>query len=294
MNDYTKIGVVGGDPRSLEVIKILADAGHEVAAWGFGSLALAPSAVRVKDISDAIKNSRAIILPLPASPDSVNLNCPLHEGDSPKLSRVFDMVEKDALVLGGKFSPKIKDELENRRLSYIDYFELEEFQIKNAVPSVEGALSVAMEKLPITLHGAKCAVVGYGRIGKLLSRALDSLGAHVSVAARKSSDLAWIKALGYTPLHTSALASLSRGYDVIFNTAPARLFDSALLSKFSKDTLIVDLASAPGGVDHIAAKALGLSSVHATSLPGKVAPVTAGRIIGECVLDMLAKRGIVP
>ncbi len=294
MNDYKKIAIAGGDARSLEVCRMLADAGHEVAVWGFGSLPLPSFAVRVRDIRDTIKNSCAIILPLPVSGDSLTLNAPLSGAEPQKLSDIFDLADPDALILGGKFSPKLKDELDGRGLRYIDYFELEEFQIKNAVPSAEGALSIALTELPITIHGAKCAVVGHGRIGKVLSRALASLGADVSVAARKPADLAWIKALGYTPIHISSLAQLAHGYDVIFNTAPARLFDRALLSKMSKDTLIVDLASQGGGVDHAAARELGLSCIHALALPGKTAPRTAGKIVGECLLDILAKRGIVP
>jgi len=44
------------------------------------------------------------------------------------------------------------------------------------------------------------------------------------------------------------------------------------------------------GVDCEAAKALGLSVIHALSLPGKVAPETAGEIICDTVCNIFEER----
>ena len=55
--------------------------------------------------------------------------------------------------------------------------------IANAVPTAEGAVQLAMEELPITLHGARVLVVGFGRVGKLTAHRFRALGARVSVAA---------------------------------------------------------------------------------------------------------------
>jgi dipicolinate synthase subunit A len=51
--------------------------------------------------------------------------------------------------------------------------------------------------------------------------------------------------------------------------------------------LIIELASSPGGVDVCAARELCANVMWAPSLPGKYAPESAGRIICECVLDVL-------
>lgn len=50
---------------------------------------------------------------------------------------------------------------------------------------------------------------------------------------------------------------------------------------------MIDLASAPGGVDLAASRELGKTAVLAPGLPGKVAPVTAGRLLAQVVRDDL-------
>ena len=54
--------------------------------------------------------------------------------------------------------------------------------------------------------------------------------------------------------------------------------------------MIVDLASRPGGVDDTAAEELGVKSILALSLPGKVAPATAGAIIKDAVMNILEEE----
>ena len=53
------------------------------------------------------------------------------------------------------------------------------------------------------------------------------------------------------------------------------------------DTILIDLASLPGGIDAAAAEKLGLRMIRALSLPGKVAPKSAGEIIKETVYNMM-------
>ena len=48
-----------------------------------------------------------------------------------------------------------------------------------------------MEQLPITIHGARVLVVGFGRVGRALAQRLAALGAKVTVAARRYESLAW-------------------------------------------------------------------------------------------------------
>jgi len=78
-------------------------------------------------------------------------------------------------------------------------------------------------------------------------------------------------------------------FEIIFNTIPAVVLERAYLQRLNSDTLIVDLASTPGGTDFIAAKELGISAIHALSLPGKVAPKTAGEILSRTIPLLLEK-----
>lgn len=294
MNEHKKIGVLGGDARTQFLVRTLADAGYECALWGQDKGAAPPFSVRVRDIFDAVKGSAAVVFPLPVSRDSLTLNAPAHEGDAVKLQSVFDLLDGSCLAVGGGAPPAVKDELDRRGIKYIDYAESEEFAAKNALPTVEGALAIAITETPRTIAASRCAVVGYGRIGRRLSRALEKLGAKVSVVARRGEALAAAGAEGHTPVHISKLGALAGGYDIIFNTAPARIFSAGFLSKLDKKTLVVDLASAPYGADRAEAEAAGVRYIVAPGLPGRFSPESAGEIMGECVRSIFASEGIEP
>lgn len=148
-----------------------------------------------------------------------------------------------------------------------------------------------MQETPYTIHSSNCLVIGYGRVGKVMAKTLSGLSAHTYVAARKYSDIAWIKANGYNPVPIKELGDSIGKFDIIFNTVPSLVLDFRLLPKINKDCLIIDLASKPGGVDFEVARDLGKKVIWALSLPGKVAPDTAGDIIKDTIVNILEELG---
>ena len=201
-------------------------------------------------------------------------------------------------MFGGLLPKHFKDKLQERGIRSFDYFAREEVQIKNALPTAEGALAIAMNELSTTLSGAKSAVLGYGRIGKILSHKLKALDSDVTVFARKLEDLAYIESYGIKSAQIiskngiNSLESLSAEYDVIFNTVPSCILNKSILVNIPKSSLIIDLASAPGGVDYLAAEQCGLRVIRALSLPGKCAPKTAGTILSDTILEILKEEEI--
>jgi dipicolinate synthase subunit A len=261
-----------------------------------------------------LQDAAAVVLPVPVTADGVRVNTPeedLREGCTPaaegevrrlRLSRLLELVaDRPIPIFGGRFPPAFRIAAEEKGLLTVDYLQNEEVQVRNAIPTAEGALAIAMRELPVTLFGARTAVVGYGRVGRALCQRLLALGARVTVAARDPVDRIWAEAAGAetvplaeddgTPLPPLALR---RGYEVIFNTVPVWLFDEAVLQEMDPRTLLVDLASAPGGVDIRAAKNRGVKVIWALSLPGRCAPRSAGRILGDCIGGLLRKEGIAP
>ena len=76
-------------------------------------------------------------------------------------------------------------------------------------------------------------------------------------------------------------------FSLLINTVPSMIFSRKILCHAGKSATLIDLASQPGGVDFEAAKALGIQAIHALSLPGKYAPLTAARIIKDTVIEMI-------
>ena len=175
----------------------------------------------------------------------------------------------------------------------INYYEREDYKVANAVPTAEGAVSIAVDEMPGTIYGADCLILGYGRIGKVLGRLLDAFGGKVCVAARKNEDLLWANINGLKSVNINSMESELEKSDLIVNTVPKTILKDDLLGKIRKDALVLDLASKPGGIDFKSAKERGLNVVWALSLPGKVAPLSAGKILSDTVTKILSEKGVI-
>lgn len=278
--------VIGGDVRFNRLVNGLASNGNLVYALGLEDSIDVSEYVHLEGLSKTLKIADVVILPLPVSYDGVFVNA---KGNI-LLSDVFRLLPKTAVVLGGKIGESIKKLAQEYGIEMIDYLNREEMAIQNAVPTAEGAIEIAMCEMQKTIYNSKCLVTGYGRISRVLTHLLKSMGAKVDVSARKCADLTWANIFGCGSFHISKLYEKASQYDVIFNTVPSMLFDEKLLKTLDK-TLIIDLASRPGGVDFDTAQKLGVKTIWALSLPGKVAPETAGDIILNTVLNILRERG---
>ena len=144
-----------------------------------------------------------------------------------------------------------------------------------------------MEETQRTVHGSNVLVMGFGRIGKVLAKMLDGIGAKVYCEARKDEDISWIKAYGYNPVHLNDLNENLNKFDIIINTIPFQILDEERLGLVRKEAIIIDLASNPGGVDRKAAREKGLKVIWALSLPAKVAPLTSAEFIKETLYHVL-------
>lgn len=283
--------VIGGDLRQVHLAGLLAADGYDVLAVGFDrDVEVSRSVILCKSASETIRKSDCIVLPLPFTVDGVTVNAPFARAPIP-LEEIWGAADGTKIITGGKFTKEVWDIAHEHGLKLADYYDREELAVLNTIPTAEGAIQIAMEELPITIHNSKCLVTGYGHVAKTLCRDLKALGARVTACARKYSDLAWMKALGYNAAHISRLGEIIGDFDVVFNTIPAVILTESILSNLKKDSLVIDLASKPGGVDFETAGHLGIRTVWALSLPGKVAPITSGEIIKETVLNILAEEG---
>lgn len=279
------VSVIGGDLRALTLARLLEGDGFGVSVFGFDREIDAERVKKSTDLQEALA-AEVIILPIPTSCDLRTINAPFSEEEI-LLDDFFSAVGPSKLVLGGHIRPSLGKRFDDEGIAYIDYSNREEFKVKNAVPTAEGAIGIALSELPVTLSGATALVVGYGRIGKILTRLLVAMGADTTVSARRWGDLAWIETDGAHGVHTSKIAADIDKYDVIFNTVPTMVIGEEALEKMKDDALIIDLASVPGGLDIEAAKELSRNVIWALSLPGKTAPISAGKIICDTVKNIL-------
>ena len=160
----------------------------------------------------------------------------------------------------------------------------------NAVPTAEGAVQLALEELSSTLHGAHVLILGFGRVGRLTAHRMAALGARVTVAAREYGELAWAAAYGCGAVGLEDLNWELGAFSLIVNTIPAPVLDEKRLAWVNPDAYLLDLASAPGGIDRAAARSRGLRVTQAPGLPGRTAPVTAAAAIRDAVYHILREE----
>lgn len=284
LHDIKTVGIIGGDKRQLFLADSFAKDGFRVLLGGFDTLE-SFGAMAIADVRTVLAYSDIFLLPLPPLRSDGSLNAPF--------AREIIRFDNDELMLLAA-KPVFTSMQEKLLRAYpalrqgrvYDYAARDDFAIRNAVPTAEGALACAMGAYEGTVAGSRALVVGYGRIGKVLARLLHAVGAQVTVSARRAADLAYIEALGYRAVRTDELQCV-REYQLVFNTVPALIFDSDLLKNTAANTLIIDLASAPGGVDFEAARVLKIDAQRALGLPGRCAPQTAGEIIKTTVCKMI-------
>lgn len=281
-----EFAVLGGDARIARMCHLLTADGHEVRCFALDKAPEAAALRQQETLEAAVDGADCVVLPLPVRGGPGMLHTPLSAQEL-SLERVFAAVDPGQLLCAGMADPETLDLAESFGLQIHDYFRREELAVRNAVATVEGALGLMIQDTAITLWDAEVLVVGFGRIGRLLAHRLRGLGARVSVSSRSCGDMAWCRALGYRALDTRHLEGRLGDFDVVVNTVPALVLGENRLRELKTDALCLDLASRPGGTDFPAASRLGVRAVWALSLPGKVAPVSAGAIIRDTIYNII-------
>lgn len=278
-----RILIAGGDMRQIYCACRLS-CEFEISIIGFDKMNI-PDNI---DLSTAdIRNGRCFdcaVLPISPLDSDGNISTPFGS-EVLSADTVAHLLKDNAVVFAGKVSSELKTALPNNEI--LDYMLSEELNIKNAIPTAEGAVQLALEELACTLNGMKILVTGTGRISTALIRILQGFGADITAAVHNPNGVAKARLLG---VKSVPVRKLSGDWSLVFNTVPKLILDKDTLKSFNKDTLFIDLASKPGGIDFEAAVELGLKVIWALGIPGKTAPVTSGEIIAETVSSILNER----
>lgn len=260
MDETKRFAVVGTDARQQAAGRALARAGYAVGG---------PEQIALADY---------ILLPLP-----------LDAARTP-LAELLRAARPGALALGGKVSPEAAAIAREAGVELIDYFAREELTIRNAIPTAEGCIGILLAERKRTLWGSAVLVTGFGPVGQAVGVRLAALGAQVTAAARRPAQRALAESLGLRAAPIARLERLAPAFDTVVNTVPATVLTAQVLAALRPGSLIVDLASQPGGTEFEAAARLGHRAIHALSLPAACAPETAGEAVAQTVCDIIRQR----
>ena len=293
--------LIGGDKRIAALAKILATRGHTVNVCRSSEDLSAVGGIKVySGFERAIADGDFTVLPMPISRDGSHVLANVGDADDQILiADIFDCAKRCGVkhILGGNINKSIKEMAENKGVSLIDYSLSEQFLQSNAESTAEGGIMVAMENTDVTIKDSKVLVSGYGRIAKYLSKLLCLMGADVTVAARKDTDLAHAVSVGCKTIKIGDMGAPQefkkaiQDSQMIFNTVPSLIFKEELVGNKSSATYI-ELASCPGGIDLRAAREAGMKIIFAPSLPGRYSAESAGGYIFDSIYQNLKERVI--
>ena len=295
------ISIIGGDLRSVRLVENYAAEGNTIYTFGLenynwkenttsSSEEKNSEIVLCENLSEAMEKSNIVIGGIPFSRDGVKLNAPF--------ARKEILIEDFKKNLNGKkfFAGRILEENfcpeENAseykpKIQMYDLLKDDELTILNAIPTVEGAIKIAIDEREETIHESNVLVCGYGRIGKIACDRFSKLGANVYCTARKETDLAWIREKRFIPLTYPEVINFASRFDIVINTVPTLIIKKEELDAFNKDVLLIELASLPGGFDKEYIKQKGLKLITAPGIPGKEMPKTAAKYIKKVIDKIL-------
>lgn len=283
-----QIAVIGGDARQLEIIRKLTELDAKLSLIGFEQLDHAfTGAAKVKISEVDFSHLDSLILPVSGTSPEGQVDTVFSNEKVVLLEEMIAQTPTHCVVYTGISNPYLNGIVERSDRRLVPIFNRDDVAIYNSIPTVEGTIMLAIQHTDFTIHGSNVMVLGLGRVGMSVARTFAAIGAKVTVGARKTEHFARITEMGLTPFHLDDLSNWVKEVDICINTIPHPIVTATVISKMPAHTLIIDLASKPGGTDFRYAEKRGIKALLAPSLPGIVAPKTAGNIIANVLSQLL-------
>lgn len=223
---------------------------------------------------DALQKCTHLILPTPASKVSGTK-------DISELLK-YHLINCQA-VYGGKISPEWRAWFASRQIACTDLMEDEQVAQENALVTAEAVAAEILKVSGYSIRTQKVIVTGYGRCGRAVANLLQAMGANVTVLARSQAARKAAKADGHNASDFAYAADEAYGTYTVVNTVPDVVVTETMIRELPKEAVIIDIASAPGGVDRSMAEAYKIPVIHALGLPSRYTTRTSAKILADAI-----------
>lgn len=266
---------VGGDKRQVYAAEYIRNHGD-----------VAELAYTCEQLHSLIGDADYIVLPLPVSRDGVHVNLP-HDKGAITLEELISELKEGMSVLAGMPDNSFVNKVKCKDIELYDYYKNESLTLLNSISTAEGVIYELIGSSEINLHGSKTLVTGYGKAASAIAERLVALGSEVTVTARSERDrtAAICDKCKAVPLY--GIESIVDTADFLVNTIPAPVIDKKVIARLKKSCVMVEVASAPYGIDFDSAAAHGIKVIKAPSLPGRISPASAGEAIAKTILSIV-------
>jgi dipicolinate synthase subunit A len=282
------IACIGGDARQLEIIRKLTELDAKLVLVGFEQLDHAFTGAVKEEFEDLDPSQLdAIILPVPGTSLEGQVETIFSNKKVHLTEKWLSQTPSHCVIYSGISNSYLDHITSQANRKLVQLFERDDVAIYNSIPTVEGTIMMAIQHTDFTIHGSNVVVLGLGRVGMSVARVFHHLGSKVKVGARRSEHIARITEMGLYPFYLHDLEKEVHDVDIVINTIPHLVVTASIIAKMPSHTLIIDLASKPGGTDFRYAEKRGIKALLAPGLPGIVAPKTAGKILATVIAKLL-------
>ncbi|HWT74911.1 MAG TPA: dipicolinate synthase subunit DpsA [Mobilitalea sp.] len=277
MSGHFNLGIFGGDLRQVYMAEAFLKMGYRVFTYRIKEPVVHENCIALQTPDELFDQCNVLIGPIPLTKDLVSI-ASANTLDL-NTSKFTSCLTKDHMLIGGIIPDPLINLCTTKGIPFFDLMKDEKITILNAIATAEGAIMEAIKDSSINLHGSICLVLGYGRCAKVLAEKLKGLDADVIVAARSEDALAYAEASGLKTIPLNKVKVILPSCQFIFNTIPAMVLDQCCLPYVNTEVTIIDIASAPGGVDYEYAMNHNINAKLCLGLPGKVSPKTSADIL---------------
>lgn len=285
------IAIIGGDLRQIYMADLLIKKDFNIVTYGLDKKNLEGKGLdipwkKAKSLKNVINTGNIIIGPIPVTRDHSLIYTKEGKKDL-KIATLTEELHKGQIFIGGNIPSSVSSACVEKEIPYYDLMKNNEVAILNSIATAEGTIKEAIRHSTINLHNSRCLILGYGRCAKVLAKKLSGLDAKVTICARKSEDLSSAVSFGYYGILLSNLKEYISDFDYIINTIPSVVLTKELLMLVSSDATIIDIASAPGGLDYDYVKEKNLNARLCLGLPGKIAPKASANILVDAIFKII-------
>lgn len=271
-----KVLIIGGDNRFISLEKTLKDNNFKVETSYLNS-----NDENLKSLNDF----DIIFLPIPFSKNNF-LNAPFYHKNITTESIFSSLKNFKGKIIGG-FDKNSEETLKNMNLNFKNILKDEKFTLINAIITAEGTIEKLIHESEESLFELKVCITGYGRVSKSLARRLKPLCKELVVYNNPSINFVYAQIDNIKVRHLDNFKNEGKNFNIIINTIPSLIIDKKVLNTLNENTLIMDLASLPGGVDFEYAKEIGIITHHYLGVPGKVSSKSSSNAIFNYFKDEL-------
>lgn len=279
-----KIAVLGGALREHIVVTRMQEEGFPVSVCAVEGM----KDIAVDTVCDCVKDASVLILPVASNDETGKIFAPSAKEDLYFGEAEMGLLAENAVIYCGVASVMLKDAAKKLNHKLIEVMGIDAVAVPNGYLTAEGTLYLAMTRFPVSISELKVAVLGYGRVGKPTAQLFRSMQAKVVVFSRNKKEIGEGRSNHIDMRFYNGIHAVLPKIDLIINTVPAAIVDDKVLQTMKNGVLVIDLASAPGGIDLDAAREREIEVLNVPGIPGKYAPISAGNILADFFIDELA------